>query len=128
MNSTPSQVKPKTIKLVFGAFLLSIKEREHRMVGSRIMWLSSDSPTCFTIKIQLCVLVQYNVDIIIIIISLQCNLFSPSYSWNIAHLQLNNNLSLYMTFPVLYWNIPVYCKTFISVFQIEKPNVFLQFW
>jgi len=38
-------------------------------------------------KIQLSVLVQYKVDIIIII-GLKINLFSPRYSWKIAELAL----------------------------------------
>jgi type III secretory pathway component EscS len=45
-----------------------------------------------TIKIQLGVLVYYNVDLIII--SLKINLFSSWYSWKIAELALNNNHSL----------------------------------
>jgi hypothetical protein len=42
------------------------------------------------IKIKLGVLVKYKVDII----SWKCSLFSSWYSWNIALLALNNNLSL----------------------------------
>ena len=44
-----------------------------------------------TIKIQLSMLVYYKADLII---SLKINLFSPSYSWKIAELTLNNNHSL----------------------------------
>jgi len=40
-----------------------------------------------TIKIQLCVLVQYKGDIII---SSKCSLFSPWYSWKNTHFTLNN--------------------------------------
>ena len=45
-----------------------------------------------TINIHLIVLVKYKADLIII--SLKINLFSPSYTWNIAKLTLNNNHSL----------------------------------
>ena len=48
-----------------------------------------------TIKIQPIVLAWYKADlIIIIIISLKINLFSPCYSWKIIELALSNNLSL----------------------------------
>ena len=39
-------------------------------------------------------LVKYIVKIIIIIITLKCNLFSSLHSWKIAHFVLNNNHSL----------------------------------
>ena len=45
-----------------------------------------------TIKIQLCVLVMYRVDIIII--SLKIKLFLPWYSWTIAELSFSNDHSL----------------------------------
>ena len=44
------------------------------------------------LKIQLCVLVQYKADLIIM--SLKIKLFSPWYSWKIAELALSNNHSL----------------------------------
>jgi hypothetical protein len=49
-----------------------------------------------TIKIQLSVLVWNKADLIII--ALKLNLFSPSHSWKIAELELNNNHSLTQTF------------------------------
>jgi hypothetical protein len=45
-----------------------------------------------TIKIQLSMLVENKEELIII--SLQINLFSPWYSWNIAELVLSTNNSL----------------------------------
>ena len=100
MGSSYGQVKPETIRIVFAASLLSI--RNYR-VRSKTGWLRNrimcpSGATCLnsklfqwasTKKIQLGMLVKDD-----IIILLKCDILSPCFSWNIAHLVLKNNVPI----------------------------------
>jgi hypothetical protein len=111
-GSSPGQVKPKIMKLVFVASQLSTQREQERAktgwLGIRIMhprrvtYLRMD--TCFqwatTINQTKHVgLVQnrYHYHLII------CKLFLPLYSWRIAPLALNNNRSLILCNKLIFY-------------------------
>ena len=99
MGSSYGQVKPETIRIVFAASLLSI--RNYR-VRSKTDWLRNrimcpSRATClnsklfqWAIKIQLGILLVKD-DIIIL---LKCDMLSPCFSWNIATVVLKNNVPI----------------------------------
>jgi hypothetical protein len=145
MGSSPGRVKPKTIKLAFIAFFakhaaLRRKSKDWMARYQNNVYECSDMSTHWllfqwpsTIKIQLCVLVKYKVDFIII--SLKLNLFSPWYSWKIAELSLNNNHSFnffhfivesvyneYMTMIILWYTLPRFQSWFWFPSKIVECN------
>ena len=121
MDSSTGQIKDYKISICFSANHTAFRSKKNdrlrlwirKMCSSEASYLHADS--CFSEYVSLVQSIHHLIE---------CNLFSPSYSWQIAHLALNKNHSHINSDTLCFWVVLYNQRTqFFTVPYTAEENI-----